>query len=122
MNRLWFAMAAALAAGGLWGCSWFGGDDSRDDRSRDHRTSDHRDSRADEDFPRGGPREDWNRSHSDPVCAMSVNARDAYFVTYRGRNYYFCSADCARRFRDNPDLHLPGYERPETEPRAPVTP
>lgn len=108
MKTLRFAAIASLALGGLWGCSWFGGNDSRDDRSRDDGYRDDRHSRSNEDLTirRGGPREDWNHSHNDPVCSKFVSAKDAHTVAYQGRNYYFHTKDCAKKFRDNPDSYL----------------
>ena len=63
---------------------------------------------------RGGPREDWNSLHSDPVCDMTVNPKTAAASEYYGgRVYYFDTVECKRRFHDNPSAFVPGdtYER-----------
>ena len=54
---------------------------------------------------------EWSRSHAehatpgkdvmiqDPVCKMYVAAGTAIVEDVGGKNYYFCSQDCARHFR-----------------------
>ncbi|AKB76865.1 Small protein often clustered with efflux pumps [Methanosarcina horonobensis HB-1 = JCM 15518] len=43
----------------------------------------------------------------DPVCNMDVTGRDVeYKVNYRGREYYFCSYDCMKKFEENPEKYL----------------
>lgn len=43
----------------------------------------------------------------DPVCQMQVDSQAAGgTVVLRGRQWWFCSSDCARRFEDNPDAFL----------------
>lgn len=40
----------------------------------------------------------------DPVCAMSVEERDApERLDYEGTTYYFCSTDCREEFEANPE-------------------
>ncbi len=34
----------------------------------------------------------------DPVCGMEVDERKARSITYRGKNYYFCSTICKGKF------------------------
>jgi len=49
----------------------------------------------------------------DPVCGMSVDpVRAAARVSYEGRDYFFCSAGCAQRFRENPGAILTPSPRP----------
>ncbi|HEX6965112.1 MAG TPA: YHS domain-containing protein [Gemmatimonadaceae bacterium] len=39
----------------------------------------------------------------DPVCNMTIDSTSAAGQTsYQGRNYYFCSDQCASRFQANP--------------------
>ncbi len=43
----------------------------------------------------------------DPVCGMMVDPQKAAGkVEYNGKNYYFCSARCAERFRNEPEKFL----------------
>jgi Cu+-exporting ATPase len=42
----------------------------------------------------------------DPVCGMDVTENSPHAVDYQGRRYFFCSAGCARRFRETPDRYL----------------
>lgn len=43
----------------------------------------------------------------DPVCGMMVDPQKAAGkVEYNGKNYYFCSAGCAERFRNEPEKFL----------------
>jgi YHS domain-containing protein len=43
----------------------------------------------------------------DPVCGMTVSPeRAADVVDHEGRRFYFCSKNCAERFRRNPDQYL----------------
>ncbi len=43
----------------------------------------------------------------DPVCGMSILPSDAVgHVEHRGETYYFCSASCVEKFRNNPDAFL----------------
>lgn len=47
----------------------------------------------------------------DPVCGRSVFPATAATEAHRtGRQYYFCSFDCARRFRDDPRRYEPAVE------------
>lgn len=40
----------------------------------------------------------------DPVCGMAMDPDTAeYNVSYEGRTYYFCSADCLEAFEDSPE-------------------
>src|SRR3990172_3775912 len=42
----------------------------------------------------------------DPVCGMEIEpARAAAVHNHRGRDYYFCSADCEAKFLENPDRY-----------------
>lgn len=43
----------------------------------------------------------------DPVCRMQVNRHDPPAkIPYRGKEYFFCSFDCARTFIEHPDDFL----------------
>ena len=43
----------------------------------------------------------------DPVCGMEIEpAQAAAIHNYRGRDYYFCSADCEAKFLANPDRYV----------------
>src|ERR1700682_169703 len=55
----------------------------------------------------------------DPVCAMTIAPEDAVAtVDHRGHAYYFCTAECARRFREHPEAFL-APSRHETSVAAP---
>src|ERR1700741_1372413 len=43
----------------------------------------------------------------DPVCGMTVDPDNAAgSFEYQGKTYYFCSAHCLHRFRENPESFL----------------
>lgn len=43
----------------------------------------------------------------DPVCGMDVNEITAPAkTTYAGRTYYFCSTDCLKEFKADPEQYL----------------
>jgi Cu+-exporting ATPase len=42
----------------------------------------------------------------DPVCGMAVDESSEHHFSYRGQDYYFCSARCRARFAQAPDEHL----------------
>ena len=43
----------------------------------------------------------------DLVCGMDVDSRETRFFTeYDNRHYYFCSAECKRKFDDHPDRFI----------------
>lgn len=42
----------------------------------------------------------------DLVCGMEIELRDALQVEYGGLTYFFCSAECVDRFKENPDSFL----------------
>jgi len=49
----------------------------------------------------------------DPVCGMEVDPLSAEFTAqYQGKDYYFCSALCKTRFRQNPEAFLSGPGAP----------
>src|SRR5688500_15576646 len=89
-------LAALLALVGLMAAC------SSHDSDRDRRTTTH------DPAPYGEPttrddRDSWNRLHSDPVCGMTVNPKEARRKeVYEGTTYYFDSKECHRKFRDNP--------------------
>lgn len=54
-------------------------------------------------------RRDSNRAYSstearvkDPVCGMMCEKSTAKKVDHDGKSYYFCSDECASKFRSNP--------------------
>ena len=42
----------------------------------------------------------------DPVCGMEVDASRAQSATYKGKTYYFCSAEDKAKFEKNPEQYL----------------
>ena len=41
---------------------------------------------------------------TDPVCGMSIESEKAHASeTHQGRSYYFCSAQCQRSFKAEPE-------------------
>jgi len=52
---------------------------------------------------------DWEKKKfTDPVCGMSTNDPKAFTpYSYDGKEYYFCSEHCLKRFKENPDAFLP---------------
>src|SRR4029453_14377071 len=41
-----------------------------------------------------------------PGCGMDVTDKSPHSFDYEGRRYFFCSAGCARKFRETPDRYL----------------
>ncbi len=42
----------------------------------------------------------------DPVCGMQVNEKNAAGkASFGGQTYYFCSADCQRKFEQDPQKY-----------------
>jgi adenylate cyclase len=51
----------------------------------------------------------------DPVCRMAVDpARQAGALVYEGREYRFCSLECAQRFAAEPERYISESEREES--------
>jgi Cu+-exporting ATPase len=51
----------------------------------------------------------------DLVCRCEVNSDDTRFFTeYDQKQYYFCSAECKRKFDDHPDRYIQQQAREET--------
>jgi xanthine dehydrogenase accessory factor len=47
------------------------------------------------------------RDATDPVCGMTVEVEGAHYVArYGGRDYYFCSPGCKRRFEAEPEKYV----------------
>lgn len=43
----------------------------------------------------------------DPVCGMTIEDTDAVAtVDHQDQTYYFCSADCASTFKDDPEDYI----------------
>jgi P-type Cu+ transporter len=46
-------------------------------------------------------------TYQDPVCGMQVTpAAAAGKSEYKGRTYYFCSAECKQTFDKNPEKYI----------------
>jgi len=58
----------------------------------------------------------------DPVCGMTVQPESAAGShIHEGKTYYFCSAGCLKKFRNDPDSYLvPPSKRPAKEVTAPA--
>src|ERR1700716_2766645 len=57
----------------------------------------------------------------DPVCGMKVDPATAkHRFTYRGRDYFFCSARCRTRFEAEPAKYLEPKASTRSEPTAPA--
>ncbi|MEA2863091.1 MAG: P-type Cu+ transporter, partial [Bradyrhizobium sp.] len=57
----------------------------------------------------------------DPVCGMKVDPATAkHRFTYRGRDYFFCSARCHTRFEADPAKYLEPKQSNRSEPAAPT--
>ncbi|PLV57417.1 YHS domain-containing protein [Thermotoga sp. SG1] len=42
----------------------------------------------------------------DPVCGMKIEREEAAEkIEYMGKEYYFCSHECAEKFKDNPEQY-----------------
>jgi RND family efflux transporter MFP subunit len=48
---------------------------------------------------------------TDPVCGMEITPAEDQSYTYKGKKYYFCSAEDLEKFKQNPDQ----YTKPEHE-------
>lgn len=42
----------------------------------------------------------------DPVCSMKVTPQSAYQASHNGKNFYFCSEGCQKKFQVEPDKYL----------------
>jgi Cu+-exporting ATPase len=50
----------------------------------------------------------------DPVCKMEVNPASAEAQSeYQGQTFYFCSAECKRKFDANPERYIDDTDRAE---------
>src|ERR1700678_140475 len=57
----------------------------------------------------------------DPVCGMSVDAlRATAQANHDGKNYFFCSAGCATKFKADPAKYLSQPEAAQGMPEAPI--
>lgn len=43
--------------------------------------------------------------HVDPVCGMTVDEGSGVKDTYKGKEYFFCSEGCQRKFQENPETY-----------------
>ena len=53
--------------------------------------------------------------HTDPVCQMTVSDDSEYHHHHAGADYYFCSAHCLTKFKENPEQYLGGKAAPPPE-------
>ena len=45
--------------------------------------------------------------HRDPVCGMQVDEKNAAAkVSNSGKDFYFCSQNCADKFKQNPQQYV----------------
>lgn len=42
----------------------------------------------------------------DLVCGMEVSQNTEHTVSFKGRVYYFCSANCKEHFHNDPDKYV----------------
>lgn len=60
-----------------------------------------------------------NGAFIDPVCEMSVAPEtSAGKYDFRGATYYFCSAGCLNKFKQNPEIFLEEKEAKKLEPES----
>ena len=65
------------------------------------------------------PRDEVVSAVIDPVCGMSVNPNSAAgSYEYNGKMYYFCSANCLYKFREDPEGFLNKTAEPMVQPVA----
>lgn len=50
-------------------------------------------------------RADPRPSKFDPVCTMTVSRADARTLHYSGKDFYFCSETCAKKFESQPSVY-----------------
>ncbi|HEU5041357.1 MAG TPA: YHS domain-containing protein [Gemmatimonadales bacterium] len=50
---------------------------------------------------------------TDPVCGMEVDPGTSAQSTYQARTFHFCSEQCLRAFREDPQRYAAGMERHE---------
>jgi Cu+-exporting ATPase len=55
------------------------------------------------------------RSHTDPVCGMTVDIESAASASHRGETYYFCREGCRDKFLADPEHYLSSSDK-ETAP------
>ncbi len=49
----------------------------------------------------------------DPVCGMKLDSSKAKFTAeYKGQEYYFCSAGCQAKFKENPEKYAGSQNEP----------
>ncbi len=54
----------------------------------------------------------------DPVCDMVVSSDSKFAHSHKGKQYYFCSEHCLRKFRENPEGYLEKSPPPSPETRG----
>lgn len=51
-------------------------------------------------------------TQTDPVCGMQVDDQNASAKSqHQGKNYYFCSTDCKRKFEQQPEQYVGGQSQ-----------
>jgi cation transport ATPase/YHS domain-containing protein len=56
------------------------------------------------------------RTVKDPVCGMELEPKTAYSkIQHEGQTFFFCSKDCERRFKANPEKYLPTLKKASEE-------
>jgi Cu2+-exporting ATPase len=64
--------------------------------------------------PRGTEFMGGRYTYRDPVCGMEVEPENAYSkIEYGGNIIYFCSEDCEKKFRENPEKYLSKIKKEE---------
>jgi len=48
-----------------------------------------------------GPREDSEEMIQDPVCGCYIPKSQAFTLSHRGKNLYFCSQVCSQKYQSN---------------------
>jgi P-type Cu+ transporter len=55
----------------------------------------------------------------DLVCGMTVSIKDAkYHTIHSDEDYYFCSAGCLSKFKNEPEVYLKGRPKPKAMPQG----
>ena len=52
----------------------------------------------------------------DPVCGMTVTDQTEHRYLHRGRDFYFCSAECQSRFAANPARYSAPFQPTRRRP------
>src|SRR5262245_484939 len=76
------------------------------------------------DHSRRSPADQDEKTHSDPVCGMTVQETTPHTCEHAGQRYFFCGAHCLEKFCAEPDKYLkPPYSHTVLDmPSRPVRP